>query len=68
MRQTIVADTFRIREMVRARICKRFRSPEIDYEKSIPPAFVAWQAGTTFRVVVPAWQTTQAGGIDSWAP
>ncbi len=40
-----------------AHICKRLRSPEIDSEKSIPPAYVAWQAGTTNRIVVPALQT-----------
>jgi hypothetical protein len=31
----------------RAHICKRLRSPRIDSEKSIPLAYVAWQAGTT---------------------
>ncbi len=40
----------------RGHICKRLRSPEIDSEKSIPPAYVAWLAGTTSRVVVPARQ------------
>jgi hypothetical protein len=30
----------------RARICKRFRSPRIDYKESIPPGYVAWPAGT----------------------
>jgi hypothetical protein len=39
-----------------ARICKRLRSPRIDSEKSIPPAYVAWRAGTTNMVVVPARQ------------
>jgi hypothetical protein len=38
----------------RARICKRLRSPGIDSEKSIPRAYVAWRAGTTNKVVVPA--------------
>jgi hypothetical protein len=36
--------------------CKRLRSLGIDSEGSIPPAYVAWQAGTTNRVVVPARQ------------
>jgi hypothetical protein len=58
-----VADTVRIREVVRARICKRFRSPEIDSEESITPAFVAWQAGTTYRVVVPAWRNRFLGSL-----
>ncbi len=40
----------------RARICKRFRSPGIDAEESIPTVYVAWRVGTTNRVVVPARQ------------
>ncbi len=40
----------------RARNCKRLRRPGIDSEDSIPPAYVAWRAGTTNRVVVPARQ------------
>ncbi len=32
----------------------RLWSPEIDFEESIPPAYVARRAGTTNRVVVPA--------------
>jgi hypothetical protein len=40
----------------RARICKRLWSPEIYSEESIPPAYVAWPARTTNRVVVPARQ------------
>ncbi len=40
----------------RARICKRLWRPGIDSEDSIPPAYVAWRAGTTNRVVVPARQ------------
>ncbi len=39
-----------------ARICKRLWSPGIDSEESIPPACVAWRAGTTNRAVVPAPQ------------
>ncbi len=31
---------------------QRLRSPEIDSEESIPPAYVAWRAGTTNKVVV----------------
>jgi hypothetical protein len=31
-------------------------SPEIDSEKSIPPAYVACRAGTTNKLVVPARQ------------
>ncbi len=27
---------------------------EIDYKESIPPDYVAWRAGTSNRVVVPA--------------
>jgi hypothetical protein len=45
-----------------ARVCKRFRSPGIGSKESIPPAYVAWRAGKTNRVTVPA---RQAGGIDS---
>ena len=40
----------------RARICKRLRRPGIDSEDSIPPAYVAWRAGPTNRVVVQARQ------------
>ncbi len=42
--------------LYRARICKRLRRPGIDSEDSIPPAYVAWRAGTKNRVVVPARQ------------
>jgi hypothetical protein len=48
----------------RAQICKRLRSPGIDSKELISPAYVAWRAGTSKRVVVPACQA----GIDSWAP
>ncbi len=41
---------------IRARICKSLRSPEIDSEESIPPAYVARPAGTTNSVVVRARQ------------
>ncbi len=34
------------REIDRARICKRLRDPRIDSKESIPPAYVAWRAGT----------------------
>jgi hypothetical protein len=37
-----------------ARICKRLRSPGIASKESIPLAYVAWRAGTSNRVVVPA--------------
>jgi hypothetical protein len=37
-----------------ASICKCLRSPGIDSKESIPPAYVAWRAGTSNRVVVPA--------------
>ncbi len=47
------------------RICKRLRSPGIDSEESIPSTYVAWGAGTTKRVVVPA---RQAGNRFLWAP
>ena len=35
-----------------ARICKCLWSPGIDSEESISPAYVAFEAGTTNRVVV----------------
>ncbi len=49
----------------RARICKRLRSPGIDSEGAIPPAYVARLAGTANRVVLPA---CQAGNrfLGSW--
>ncbi len=37
----------------RLRICQRLRSSEIDSKESIPPAYVAWRADTSNRVVVP---------------
>jgi hypothetical protein len=37
-------------------VCKRLRSPGIDSEEWIPPAYVAWRPGTTNRVVVLAPQ------------
>jgi hypothetical protein len=43
-------------ETHRARICKSLRSPRIDSPELIPPAYVAWRAGTTNRVVVLARQ------------
>ncbi len=39
-----------------ARICKHLRSPGIDSKESVPPAYVAWRAATSNRVVVPARQ------------
>jgi hypothetical protein len=36
-----------------ARICKRLRNPGIESKESIPPAYVAWRAGTINWVVVP---------------
>ncbi len=36
---------------------KRLGSPGIDSEESIPLVYVAWRAGTTNRVVVPAHNT-----------
>ncbi len=38
-----------------ARICRRLRRPGIDSEESVPPAYLAWRAGTTSKVVVPAY-------------
>jgi hypothetical protein len=38
----------------RARISKRLWSPGIDSDGPIPPAYVAWRAGTSNRVVVQA--------------
>ncbi len=40
----------------RARICKTLWSQGIDFEESTPPAYVAWRAGTTKKVSVPAYQ------------
>jgi hypothetical protein len=51
----VLADK-RIGDGARARICKRFRSPGIDSKESIPPAYVAWRAGTSNRIIVPAHQ------------
>jgi hypothetical protein len=65
---------------LRGRICKRFRSPRISYKESIPLAYVACRAGTSYRVVVPARQAgnrllgslkgfeIRAQGWFSWRP
>ena len=42
--------------MYRAPILKLLWSPEIDSKESIPPAYVAWRAGTSNKVVAPARQ------------
>ncbi len=42
--------------LYRARICKRLRSPGIDSKELFPPAYLAWRAGMTNSVVVPARQ------------
>jgi hypothetical protein len=44
----------------RARIFERLRSQEIDSEESIPPTYVAWRAGTTNRIGVPARQAWES--------
>jgi hypothetical protein len=54
----------RLNLSVQSRICKRLRSPGIDSKASIPPAYVAWRAGTTTRFI--GWQNRFLG-IDSWA-
>jgi hypothetical protein len=46
----------RLSTSTQARICKRLRSLGIDSKESIPPGYVAWGAGTSIRVVVPARQ------------
>jgi hypothetical protein len=40
----------------RARICKRLSSSGIDSKDAISPAYVAWRAGMSNRVVLPARQ------------
>ncbi len=52
----------------RARICKRLRSPGIDSEESISPAYVAWLAGTTNRANRVVVYRPARLGIDSSAP
>ncbi len=41
----------------RVRICKRLRSPGINSKESVPPAYVAWRAGTSTRARIckPFW-------------
>ncbi len=45
----------------RVRICKRLWKPGICSKESIPPAYVAWRAGTITQFVEPPRQAT---GID----
>ncbi len=56
----------------RARICKRLRGPGIDSKESIPPAYVARQAGTTNRVIILDHQLHRLADsflvIHFWAP
>jgi hypothetical protein len=51
-----VLDSGDFSRILQARICKRLKSPEIDSKESIPPAYLAWWAGSANRVVVPARQ------------
>ncbi len=44
----------------RAHICKHLRGPGVDSEESILPTYVAWRAGTTNRVGVPAHQAWES--------
>ncbi len=47
-------------QITRARICKRLRSPEIDSDESIPPAYVAWRADMTNKLTYtgpPGWES-----------
>jgi len=48
-----------------ARIFKRLRSPGVDSKESIPPAYVAWRAGTSNIGLL--YRPARLG-IDSWAP
>ncbi len=41
-------------EESKARTCEDLRIPGIDSKESITPAYVAWRAGTSNRVVIPA--------------
>ncbi len=54
--------------LIRARICKRLRSPGISSKKSIPPAYVAYSGpvGTTTIFIIGWWK--RFSGTDSWAP
>jgi hypothetical protein len=54
--QDLNVDSFSLRNAPyedSARICKRLWSPGIDSGESIPPAYVAWRAGATNRIIVP---------------
>jgi hypothetical protein len=44
------------------RICKRLRSPGFDSKESIQPAYVAWRAGTSNRVIRPT-RFTNTGSV-----
>ncbi len=52
---------------LRARICKRLRSPVIDSEKSIPTANAARRAGTITLFVIYRPARNRFLGIDFWA-
>ncbi len=66
---------------LRARICKRLRSPGIDSYESIPPGTVAWRSSTITLFLLGTYphrmfKNPSSGlsyrparlGIDSWAP
>jgi hypothetical protein len=57
-------NTYYLENLLRARILKHVRRPEIDSKESILSAFAAWQAGTTTLFDVPTRQAT-GEGIDS---
>ncbi len=51
-----LSDMYPVLSNIRAHICKRLRSSGFDFKESILLAYVARQAGTSNRVVVPARQ------------
>ncbi len=55
---------FKALPTVRVRICKRLWSTGTDSEETIPPACIAWRAGTTNGL---PYRPARLG-IDSWAP
>jgi hypothetical protein len=48
-----------------SRFFKLLRTSGIDFKESIPPAYIAWRAGTTTLFFAPGLPRYQAGGIDS---
>jgi hypothetical protein len=49
---------------IRVRIFKLLRTPGIDSKESIPPAYVAWRAGTITLFILGSFTNSSSGEIE----